>query len=200
VIRSDLVVAVGDEEQRGQAPDPTTDELEQIQRRIVRPVGVLDHHCARHRWESELGKERREKIFPTGSFPQRGSERTIRLLRNVVKGTKWPRRGERVAQTPERERIPGTGRGEMLDKAGLAYARLASDRRDSASAGSGVTKEPVQLGENWFALEKVHVEFGDAERCLDADQAHRILKALHGLVRGLPMCGLIIPLPETDRS
>lgn len=45
----------------------------------------------------------------------------------------------------------------MLYEARLAHSRLAADRRDSAGASRGVPEEPVQVRQDRFALEEVHV-------------------------------------------
>ena len=47
VIRSHLVVAVGDEQQRRQPVDPAAQEGQPVQGRLVGPVRVLDHHQLR---------------------------------------------------------------------------------------------------------------------------------------------------------
>ena len=84
VMRTDLVIAVGDDQKRGQAADPAADELQKIEGRVVHPVRVLDHDGARRRRKRELGKERREDAFPVGSFVHCSCEWTLRLLRHVV--------------------------------------------------------------------------------------------------------------------
>ena len=69
----------------------------------------------------------------------------------------WARRGERIAHAVQHAHSAGVSRHEVLDEARLAHARLARDRRDAAGARDSVTQELVQLRQDRFALEDVHL-------------------------------------------
>ena len=184
VVGTDLVVAVGDEQECRQTADPSPDEFQEIERRVVCPVDVFDHDRAWRGRQIELGEECREEALSAGGLLQRDGERAIRLPRDVVHGTEWPGRGERVAQAPEC--AAGAGRGEVLDKARLAYACLAGDRRDSAGALRGIQEEAVQLRQDRLALEEVHVAFRSSEFCCSLARSRHLDRNITPLGRHAP--------------
>jgi hypothetical protein len=55
MISAELVVSIGHEHETASPVDSTADEAKRIQRRLVGPVRVLDHH---HRAEFELPENR----------------------------------------------------------------------------------------------------------------------------------------------
>jgi hypothetical protein len=59
-----LVVAVGDDQQRLGVFHPSPQEHQQVQGRLVRPVGVFDHHDLRARRLVQLIQERGEQPLP----------------------------------------------------------------------------------------------------------------------------------------
>lgn len=155
VIGTDLVVAVGDEQERGKTTNPAADELEQVQRGVVDPMGVFDHDYPRDVRTFELGEERREEALAADAPAQGRSQRAVCLLRHVMHGPEWPRSGERVAHSPEREHAAAASRNEMFDQARFAHSCFAGDRRDPAGASGGVGEEHVQLRKERLALEEV---------------------------------------------
>ena len=64
VVHGQLVVTVGDQQQRRDPAEPPAEQAEQVNGGLVGPVHVLDHHDRERLWRGQLGQERGEQLIP----------------------------------------------------------------------------------------------------------------------------------------
>jgi hypothetical protein len=120
-------------------------------------VRVLHDHQTWRGLETELGEERGVERLAPDAVAERGPQRPGRLPRHVVHRAERAGRGERVAEPAQRTRPSLMEGHEALDEARLSGARLSRDGRDAPGAAGGVVAQAVQLPQDRFALEEVHV-------------------------------------------
>ena len=84
VVGADLVVAVGDEQQRPGALHPPPQEHQQVEGGLVGPVGVLDHDHLTPRRLRELVQERVEDGLPWSARGEQLGQPAVRLPGDVV--------------------------------------------------------------------------------------------------------------------
>jgi hypothetical protein len=126
---ADLVVAVAEHEQRAGAFDAPAEKLDEVQRRVVGPVQVLDHHQCRRVGGAQLGQHRLEQRRPRPVQPC--AEARTALSRHVEQRRQRMRRFECVAGAPPDGRAGVAGR-QRPQHAGLADACFAGHQRDAA--------------------------------------------------------------------
>ena len=165
VVGGELVVAEGDDEKRGGAVDAPSEEHEEVEGRLVRPVGVLDD--AECRLAAELGEHCGEGVDAPGRAQRLAELRSV-AGRDVQERPERPRDGQVVAGPPEHARRGGAVAGEARDEAGLADAGLAADEGHDAPALGRLGEGRFELGERRVALEETH------GRILDPDAGTRI--------------------------
>jgi hypothetical protein len=157
-----LVVAVGDQQQRPGALHPPPQEHQQVQGRLVRPVGVLHHdHLTRGR-PVQLVEERGEDVLARASRRQQLGQPAAGLAGDVVQRAERARRQQRVAGTHQEACLRRVPFGEPPDQRRLADARLARHQGDAAARGRR-GQQTAQLAQRGGTLEQVH---GDAVRYL----------------------------------
>ena len=127
----ETVIAVGRQDQDPQRGDPPCKEPQQIQRRVIRPVHVFEHHQARRRGLGQRDQRRVEGPATVtvaykvdDPFPERS--------RDVHQRAERPRRGQRLARTPERSDLGEDMRTELRCQRGLARTHLASYQHEPA--------------------------------------------------------------------
>jgi hypothetical protein len=128
-----LVVAVADDQQRPGPLHPPPQKHQQIQGRLVRPVGVLDHHNLRARRLVQLIQERSEQVLPWPPRGQQLGQPAARLPGDVVQRPQRPGREQRVTSAEEEPSIRPMPLGEPLDQCRLADAGLANHQGDEAA-------------------------------------------------------------------
>ena len=147
-----LVIAVGDDQQRPGPVHPPTEERQQVQRRLIGPVGVLHHDDLPPL--VQLVEARGEQLLPRAAGRQHGGEAAARLASQVVQRPERARGEERVARSDQE---PGLGRvplGESSDERGLADAGLARDKDDPAALG-GVGQHIAHVVQQRRALQQL---------------------------------------------
>jgi hypothetical protein len=128
-----LVVAVADDQQRPCPLHPPPQEHQQVQSRLVRPVGVLDHHKLWARRLVQLIQERREQLLPRPPRDEQLGQPAARLPGDVVQRAKRPGREQRITSAEEEPSIRPMPLGELLDQCRLADAGLARHQGDEAA-------------------------------------------------------------------
>jgi hypothetical protein len=152
-----LVVAVGDQQQRPGPLHPPAQEHQQVQGRLVRPVGVLHHHH-HHRGPAslvQLVQERGEHGLPRVPGGEQPGQPAAGLAGDVVQRPQRPGREQRVTgpqQEPGIRRVP---LGEPPYQRRLADAGLARHQHDAA-AGRRRGQHAGQLAQHRGALQQVH--------------------------------------------
>jgi len=139
MVRPELVVAIRQHEERGDLPDAAAEERDQVERRRVRPVQVLEHDDHR-RVLPELFEDRGEDHPRRSARFEPPEQCGARLLGDVVDGPQRPRGVEGIAGAPQRAaRLPTRAR-EAVDERGLADSRLAVQQRDAPLAVGDLTQ------------------------------------------------------------
>ena len=92
----DLVVAVREHQQSAGRLDPARGVREDVERRVVRPVQVLDHEHGR-RLGRQLLQQRGEDVLDRLVVGERGGQRAVAPKRRVAKRAERPRRHQVVA-------------------------------------------------------------------------------------------------------
>ncbi len=144
--RTDLVVPVGDDQQEARGAAAPAHEAQEVERRLVRPVGVLEH-----------GERRAE---PAGELSQNGAKDPMPGLPRVREeplegpthgGGDVEHRGQRawrrhgIAGPDEHSRgVPG-GFGDPANERGLAHARLAAHEDEVPASGRRIREQAVEL-------------------------------------------------------
>ena len=151
--RVELVLAIRDHDERPDGLGPPRDQTDDVQRRLVGPVHVLDHHD-RGPDGAHFLEQRQEDRMRLLALVHRGGERTLQGCRHVDQGPERPRRPERVAGPPQhaRTRIPRLA--ESAHQGALADARLARDEHEPAAPDGDVVEALLQRFQERRALEE----------------------------------------------
>jgi hypothetical protein len=128
-----LVVPVADDQQRPRPLHPPPQEHQQIQSRLIRPLGILDHHNLRARRLVQLIQERGEQLLPWPSRGEQLGQPAARLPGDIVQRAKRPGREQRITSTQEEPGIRRMPLDEPLDQCRLADASLARHQGDKAA-------------------------------------------------------------------
>jgi hypothetical protein len=150
VVEVEFVVAVGDQQQRPGLVDASSQEHQQVQGRLIGPVGVLDHDDLWPGRLVELVQEGREQPLPRAPGGQQGGRWAAGLAGNVVQGPE--RRGvSSGSQAPSRNRASAECRSaKRLTRADLpmpASPTTSTTRPPSAAAASvSATQRPWRSG------------------------------------------------------
>ena len=125
---SQRVGAAGHDQAAARARQPPPKQGHEVERRVVRPVQVLDHEH-RGRARGQLVERRRQDVLARTTFLDRRGNRTADLPRDVQQRPHRARRDERIARAPEH--APRVGpRDDGGDQRRLADAGLARDDHD----------------------------------------------------------------------
>jgi hypothetical protein len=154
VVVGELGVAQRDDQQRRQPADPAGEHGEQIERRLVGPVRVLDDERRSGR-AGHLVEQRvdRRRVVAAGQVL---GQRTAYLAGEVAHRSERTRRGQLVAPAPQHPQPRGVAASERLDQRRLAYSGFAGDQDQRAVAGDGGTRESAQPRELLIALQELH--------------------------------------------
>jgi hypothetical protein len=150
--RADFVVAIRQRQHGACAMDAPTQEFEQIERCLVRPMQVLEND--QRSLALELVERRVEDCAPILLRAQSLEQRTSRLPRDIVERSERTGCKERVARAPQQTRIALPLR-ECPHQRRLADAGFADDERDTPSSSRGVEARR-ELGQGYFAFEELH--------------------------------------------
>jgi hypothetical protein len=155
VVDRQLVVAVADQQQRPGPLDPPAQEHQQVQGRLVRPVGVLHHDHPRPSSLVQLVQERGEHGLPRVSGGEQPGQPAAGLPGDVVQRAQRPGREQRITNAEQEPGIRRPPLGEPPDQRRLADAGLARHQDDTAPRGRR-GQHAVQLLQQPSALKQVH--------------------------------------------
>ena len=110
VARRHLTAAEGQHEQGGQRPDPATEHGDRVERRVVRPVHVLEHDDRRPRRQLELLEQQRLDVVRRGPARERIGERRRDATAEVADRAERPRHREVVARAESTRVRSGSSR------------------------------------------------------------------------------------------
>ena len=148
MLRADLVVAVGRDQQNGCLIEPAAEVAEEVERRLVRPVDVLDDCDCRSR--AELLESCR-KDLPPAKCP-------VEARRELVERGERLGREQPVARRPDDPRLPGLLLSECADEGGLPDAGLAADEHEASMARSCRAEVLAESREVRAPLDQLHAQ------------------------------------------
>ncbi len=134
-----LVVPVRRDDEPRDAVDAPAEDAQHVERRLVRPVDVLDHDD-----RGAVGlREERPRHRP-GVRPGREQllERPARAVGDVGERAERARRGEVLARPGEDPRLRSPA--ELADERGLADPGLAADEHEPAALAPGLREDVEQ--------------------------------------------------------
>src|SRR5690606_16084530 len=147
VLRPQLVIAVGDDEQRAGLVDAAAEEFYQVERRLVGPVRILDDEQPGGLLLPEQAQNGVEEGRVAGAgFEEREQLPVLQREGDVVERAERARGEERLAGPPEHPPLGPKWRGEALDERRLADAGLAADEHDAPAAGRHAVEGGGQFG------------------------------------------------------
>jgi len=148
----ELVVPVGKEDERGRRLRSASEQAEQVERRLVRPVHVLQEEHRRPR--AQLVEQRGEHVVRPRAARDEPGERLADLGRDVGDRPERAGREERVARTLQHAHVRRALGAKAPDERRLSDTRLAGDEEHAARAGTGSGQPGAQRVEERFALEE----------------------------------------------
>ena len=153
VIGPDLVVAVGDDEEDREIPNPSTEEAQQLDRGAVGPVGVFGDDDGRPGSRRESREHLPEEPVACLAVEGRVVDEEAERRGKVAHGAEWTRRGERVARGPQHDRSIGDAAAELVGEGGLAHPGLAADEHHAPVPRGGLAQMLLELLQVRFPLE-----------------------------------------------
>ncbi len=127
-------VAAREQEQDGQRPDSPGEQGDDVERRLVRPVHVLEHEHGRLRRQRELGQQQAVDLVRRRAGGQRLLQRRRQRAGQVVDRAERPRDREVVAGAEQHARVVIEIGDEAGDERGLADPGLAGHDDDATVA------------------------------------------------------------------
>jgi hypothetical protein len=124
------IAAAGQDQAAGGAHQSPAQQRDEVERRVVRPLQVLDDE---HRGGRQLREGRRQRALPRARLDRR-EHRASDVARHVAQRTHRARRDQRIARPPQdAPRAQRRARGPHERR--LADARLADDDHDPTRGG-----------------------------------------------------------------
>ena len=170
--------------------DPAREQAEQVERRLVGAVDVLDHE-ERRPLRCELAEERVGELVGSGVPAQRVGQLAADAAGDLDERAQRPRRLERDAAAPE-----DAGRmradGHAAQERGLPDPRLAAHEHEPARAVRGVRERGFQRVDEMRALEQLRSSSGHRSRDivqLRTNRVHRARPVAEGVASRTPRCG-----------
>ncbi len=156
------VVAEARGDDRRRALDPAREQAEQVERRLVGAVDVLEHE-ERRPLRCELAEERVGELVGPGVAAQRVGQLAADAAGDLDERAQRPRRLERDAAAPE-----DAGRmradGHAAQERGLADPRFAAHEHEPAGTVRGVRERCFQRVDEMRALEQLRSSSGHRTR------------------------------------
>ncbi len=186
----ELVVAEARCHDRRRALDPAREQPEQVERRLVGAVDVLEHE-ERRRLGCELAQERVGELVRPGVSAQRVGQLAADAARDLDERAQRPRRLERDAAAPE---DAGGMRpdGHAAQERRLADAGLASHEHEPAGPARGVRERGFQRVHEVRAFEQLRSSSGHGSRDivqLRTNRVHRARPGARGVASRTHECG-----------
>ncbi len=161
----ELLVAIGEDDQRGDLLDPPGEEPEDIQRRLVRPLGVLEDEDGSDS-PVELLDQCGGDVMGLGALLDQPCQIPAADPGHVQQRPQRPRDEERIAASPEDPDAGAELVAETAKKGGLAGARLPRhEHQPPAAARLDLCELLTQHGQVPIALEQIPCRDGGGGGC-----------------------------------
>ena len=162
VTRVQLLLPIAQGDHGADRLDAAGDEADHVERRLVRPVDVLDHDDRRPAPAQLFDERRGHGVWDRVAAKEVGQSVAC-LGRDVVERAERLRRQERVAHPPEDAHVPGPAGAELLQERRLPGTCLAGDHRHAAVPRCRLGECRFQRGQLALALGQL----GSLELLLD---------------------------------
>jgi hypothetical protein len=159
----ELVVAVAGEDEGGDALHLAGQEAQDVQRRLVGPVEVLEHEDARAP-SGELANERTGDLVRSRLTGDQLLELAVSHLRDVEQRAERAGSEQPLAGAPQDPCRLATPVAERAQQGGLAGARLATDEDDRPGAGRYHRIERVRQSRQLIGPLEQHLGAASARR------------------------------------
>jgi hypothetical protein len=116
VVAAQLVVAVGQYQDRGQAGNSPDEETQRVKRRLVCPVNVLDDHNGRMIGPGQFGPQGGEHPVAVAAIQQGAAELCSDAAHKIAERAKGPRGRQIVAVAHEHPGLGGKMGAHRLDQ------------------------------------------------------------------------------------
>jgi hypothetical protein len=137
------LIAVGHDHRGAHTLQTVGEQSEYIKCRLVRPLRVVDHHD-RRRPSPELAPQRHRHVMRRCSPLDQLSQLAADNLGDVKQRPEWPRREQRIANTPEHPRPASLGVTERSYQCCLPDTRLTGDEHQRSLAVPRLCQRPLQ--------------------------------------------------------
>jgi hypothetical protein len=155
MIGRDVLFAERDQEDGVGSAYTLADELEHIERRPIRPVGILDHGQGRRAGDADR-IERRVEHFDAGSAGGKDLlEAPADLEGDITKRPERAGRSQVVASTPQDPGVRFVAPHELIDECRLADSRYTTDEDDRTLALSGIDECGLEALEFRVAFDEI---------------------------------------------
>ena len=154
--RRRLAGAEGEDEQRRQRADPPPEHRDRVERRIVRPVHVLEHEHGRRGRQLELRDQQRLDVVRGRADGERLDEGRRNVPNEVAERAQRARNREVVAGTEQHSRVVVQILEEPGDERCLADPGLAGDEDDPTGATGCRSSRLGERGQRPISLEELH--------------------------------------------
>jgi hypothetical protein len=125
-----LGLAIAHQQRRRERFDPSTHQTQHIQRRVVRPVDIFEHHD-RRRARLELSHQRRGNVERSRVGLHQLLELAARALGDVDEGPERTGREQRITGPPKDARAGRAVVAEASEQRGLAHTGLPTDEHQA---------------------------------------------------------------------
>ena len=156
IVRRQVVVAEGDDEQDPGVAEPAAGEPEQVHGRLVGPVDVLHHHHVQRARPADLAQQGAEELIPVRPAVAQIQQLAAQLVGQVVQRSERARGEQAVAGAPGPAGI-GQVVLEPFEQRGLADARLPAEDDQAPVAVPGLGRVAGQQGQRRLPLQQFHV-------------------------------------------
>ncbi len=156
VVDGQLIVTKRNDNQRGQIPDSPSQESEEIQRRLIRPVRIFRQDHRGPRAVSEIRLDGAKDVGSRGVGAELVFNVRTKLTSDIEQRPKWRRNGEPVERNRDQARVALDSSREPINQGRLADAHLAAHENDMSSATRGILGPGKQLIERRRSFEEGH--------------------------------------------
>ena len=156
MLASHLVITKSPDEKDEEVSNAAADDAEEVQRRLVCPVQIVEHK--HERAIALFSQQRKEGVEDPVSVDciERITQRPVHTHRDVDEWGKGPRRRHRVTRAPKDWGFSGHLRAEGVDKSGLANTGFPAHEDRVPSSLSTLRQQVEQLREHRLALEQCY--------------------------------------------